>query len=189
MPFSGPDHCVGLMVHDDGDVLVSFLVAGFIDADVDKVIQPDRSFRLDFIQSTGNTAAHGLPVNAHVLSYCIPRKVDCKPSNRQVKVLCEVASRICPWYVSDDAAMLRTLDALGLTLNLNEDASKVETTPYSNVLGRTAILGAFLPTKGAAILVLLIRPRLYPEVLHTSSIGIIFSGLDHCVLDIQQIFD
>ena len=85
--------------------------------------------------------------------------------------------------------MLRTLDALGLTLNLNEDASKVETTPYSNVLGRTAILGVFLPTKGAAILVLLIRPRLYPEVLHTSSIGIIFSALDHCVLDIQQIFD
>ena len=158
MSFSGPDHRVGLMVHDDGDVLVSFLVAGFVDADVDKVIQPDRSFRLDFIQSTGNTAAHGLPVNAHVLSYCIPRKVDCKPSNRQVKVLCEVASRICPWYVSDDAAMLRTLDALGLTLNFNEDTSKVETTPYSNVLGRTAILGAFLPTKGAAILVLLAVP-------------------------------
>ena len=85
--------------------------------------------------------------------------------------------------------MLRTLDALGLTHNLNEDASKVETTPYSNVLGRTAIFGAFLPAKGATILVLLIRPRLYPEVLHTSSSGIIFSGLDHCVLDIQQILE
>ena len=85
--------------------------------------------------------------------------------------------------------MLRTLDALGLTFNLNEDASKVETTPYSNVLGRTAILGTLLPAKGAATLVLLIWPCLYPKMLHTSSIGIIFSGLDHCVLDIQQIFD
>ena len=147
--------------------------------------------KVNFMQIDPMTFTEFLQANGdeNVLSYCIPRKVDCKPSNRQVKVLCEVASRICPWYISDDAAMLRTLDALGLTLNLNEDASKVETTPYSNVLGRTAILGAFLPTKGAAILVLLIRPRLYPEVLHTSSIGIIFSGLDHCVLDIQQILD
>ena len=39
MILCGPDDSVGVMVDDNSDVFVAFLIAGLIDADVDKVIQ------------------------------------------------------------------------------------------------------------------------------------------------------
>ena len=37
---SHPDHGIGVVVNDDGDVLMPLAVAGLIDTDADKAIQP-----------------------------------------------------------------------------------------------------------------------------------------------------
>ena len=41
---SHPDNCIGVVVNDDGDVLMPLVVAGLIDTDADKAIQPSGTF-------------------------------------------------------------------------------------------------------------------------------------------------
>ena len=47
MPLGGPDDCVGIVVDNDSDVLVTLPVTGLVDTDVDKVIKASGTLRLD----------------------------------------------------------------------------------------------------------------------------------------------
>jgi hypothetical protein len=49
MPLSSPYNRVGVVVDNDRDVLVSFLVAGFVNADVYKIIKALGTLRLNDI--------------------------------------------------------------------------------------------------------------------------------------------
>ena len=55
------------MIHDNSDILMTFAVAGLINADVDKPVQPMTAFRLKIVRRPGNTVSYGLPVNTHVV--------------------------------------------------------------------------------------------------------------------------
>ena len=44
MAVSHPDNGIGVVVNDDGDVLMPLVVAGLIDTDADKAIQPSGTF-------------------------------------------------------------------------------------------------------------------------------------------------
>lgn len=64
MPYpSCPDDGVGVMVGDDGDVLVALAVTGFIDADADEPVEAPRRIRLQILKGSGDAAADGLPVD------------------------------------------------------------------------------------------------------------------------------
>ena len=67
VPFVRPDDGVGVMVDDDGDVLVAFAVAGFIDADADEPVEASRRIRLQILKGSRDAAADGLPVDQEKL--------------------------------------------------------------------------------------------------------------------------
>ena len=67
MTGSSPDNSIGIMIHNDGNVLVPLLVACLVYADAYKIVQPAASVRFNLIECTGYAVPHGLPVNTHVL--------------------------------------------------------------------------------------------------------------------------
>ena len=108
MSLGCPYNRVGIVVDNNGDVLVALPVTGFINTDVDKVIKVSGTFRLDFVQGPVNAPADGLPVDPHVFGDSTPRQVDGEPSNCQVEIFCKAAPRISPGNVCNKNPMLRT---------------------------------------------------------------------------------
>ena len=65
MAISHPDNGIGIVVYDDSDVLMSLSVAGLINTDAEKVVQPPGALRLKVMQASGDAASYRLPVDAH----------------------------------------------------------------------------------------------------------------------------
>ena len=62
----GLDYRVGIMIDNNGDVLMAFLIAGLIDADVDQPVKADVDIQFDIVMSPGDAAPNGLPIDTHV---------------------------------------------------------------------------------------------------------------------------
>ena len=60
MTVADPYNGVGIVVHNNSDVLVAFTVASLINADVNQPIQTFCTFRFEVVKAPGNTAAHCL---------------------------------------------------------------------------------------------------------------------------------
>ena len=85
---SHPDNGIGVVVNDDGDVLMPLVVAGFIDTDADKAIQPSGTFRFKVMQTSGDTTSDCLPVDAHEVCHGASGQVFREPGDGQVKLFC-----------------------------------------------------------------------------------------------------
>ncbi len=66
MALRRPYNGIGVVVDDDCDVLMAFLIAGFVNADIYKSVQPSGAFRFDIVQGTVDASSYGLPVDAHI---------------------------------------------------------------------------------------------------------------------------
>ena len=84
-----PDNPVGVMVNDDGDVIVPFGIARLIHADMPEAVEPLAGVRLQNILCTVHAAAHGFPVDAHDLGYCSLGGFAGQPRRLHIKVLRE----------------------------------------------------------------------------------------------------
>ena len=60
------DNCIGILIYDYRDVLVSLPVTSLIDTDIRQSVQTPGSFRLQVSQSSGHAISNGLPVDPHV---------------------------------------------------------------------------------------------------------------------------
>lgn len=96
---------VGVVVDNDRDVLVAFLIAGLVNADVYKAVKPAGTFGFNVIEGAVDAPADGFPVDTHVLGDSASGKIYRKPPDLEVKDLREAGSRICPWDVSDKDAL------------------------------------------------------------------------------------
>ena len=67
MPLCCPDNGICIVVNDNRNVLVTFLIAGLINANVYKVIKSSGALRFNVIQSSVYTTPNCFPVDAHIL--------------------------------------------------------------------------------------------------------------------------
>ena len=125
IPLRCPDNGIGIVVDDDSDILVSFLIAGLVDADIHKVIEPSGTLRFDLVERPADTAPDSLSVDAHVLRDSTAGKVDSKPTDHQVKVAGEAAFRICPRDMGSHDPVLRTFDTVRPALYPDERGTPV----------------------------------------------------------------
>lgn len=108
MPYpSCPDDGVGVMVGDDGDVLVALAVTGLIDADADEPVEAPRRIRLQIPKGSGDAAADGLPVDQEEIGDGGARKMRGEPSRGAVEGGSEAGIVIGPGNRGDDYAVLR----------------------------------------------------------------------------------
>ena len=123
MTRSRPDNGVGIVVQNDGDVLVPLLVAGLVNAYAYKTVQPTASVRFDFVECTGYAVAYGLPINAHVFRNRALGKISGKPSHHKVEILGKPAAGIGPGNICHNTAVFGAFDALGITPEMDEYGS------------------------------------------------------------------
>ena len=127
---SYPDHDIGVVVNNDGDVLMPLAVAGLIDTDADKAIQPSGTFRFKVLQTSEDTSSDCLPVDAHEVRHGASGQIFREPSDGQVKLFCKAASRISPRNCSRDNTILRTAGSVSRAFNLYQNAAPVQFSPH-----------------------------------------------------------
>ena len=188
MPLRRPYDCVRVMVDDDRDVLVAFLIAGLVNADIHKPVQSAGAFRLNHVQSAVDASAGRFPIDAHVLGDGASREICRKPPGREVKVFRKSAAGISPWDIGNIYPVFRAVDAVCPVFHLHEDAARIHPPPCTGD-GRMFILyRAGLMAKRAVILMPFIWSCLDADMLHTISIRVKVAVFDNSVLDIQDIF-
>lgn len=133
-----PDHGVGIVVDNDCDVLVSFLVAGFIDVDVHEPVKTSGSFRFKVIKGSGDTLSDRFPVNAHVVGESTSGKIFSQPCNGHIELLGEEAVRVSLRNGSGYCAMFRAVNSLRLGFNFHKDPSEIQSPPSVSTLERLA---------------------------------------------------
>ena len=148
-------------------------------------VQPSGTFRLNVIQCAVDTPADCFPVDAHVLRHSTSGEISRKPADREIKVFCKAAARICPWNISDKDAMDRALDTVCMTLHLNKRPSPVKSSPYTGSTALGIITRTGLMTEWTVIFVPLIGTGLNPDVVHSIFIGIKITASYNCGLDIE----
>ena len=52
VPVGDQDNRIGIMIYDNRDVLVAFLIAGLVDADIHQSVQASGPFRFQIVQSS-----------------------------------------------------------------------------------------------------------------------------------------
>lgn len=72
------------MIHNDGDVLMTLTIAGLVDTDVDKIVQPFRWVGFYVLPGSGDTSADSLPVDPQVFGNSTAVQVPGHPCSRQV---------------------------------------------------------------------------------------------------------
>ena len=187
VPLGCPDNGIGIVIDDNGDVLVAFPVAGLINTDVDKVIKAPGTLRFDLIQCPVDTSADSLPINPHVFGDGAARQVDGEPSDSQVEVFRKAAPRISPGNVCNEDAVLRTQDTVRAVLDLDQRPSPVESAPGTGQAGLDIIWPAPLMAEGAIILMPLVRARMDPKMVHPVGILIKIVSSHNCGLDAEQL--
>ena len=81
MTVANPYDSVGIVVHNNSDVLVAFAVAGLIDADVNQPIQTLCMLRFEIVKAPGNAAAYCLSVDTHVVCHGASGQIFGQPGN------------------------------------------------------------------------------------------------------------
>lgn len=69
MTVADPYNSVGIVVHNNSDVLVTFAVAGLIDADVNQPIQTFCTLRFEIVKAPGNTSICPLSASRYACSW------------------------------------------------------------------------------------------------------------------------
>jgi hypothetical protein len=172
------------VVDDDCDVLVTFLIAGLVNADIYEVVKPSGTLRFYVIQRPVDAPADRFPVNAHILRDSTSGKIYRKPSDSEVKILCKAAAGISPRDISHKHSVFRAFNAVGMTLYLNKGAAPVKPSPYTWKTALGIIILTALMAEGAVILMPPVRPCLDPDMGNAILIGIAASTFYHCTLDI-----
>ena len=173
------------MVDDDRDVLVSFLIAGLVNADIYEVVRPSGTLRLNVVQCPVDAPSHRLPVDAHVLGYGTSGKICRKPSDREVKVLCKAAARICPWDICRYDTVFRTIDAVGMPDYLNNGSTPVKGSPAAGSFNGLVVVITMLMAKRTIILVPCVGTGIDLYVVHPISIRIKILSCNNCLVDIE----
>lgn len=186
MTVANPYNSVGIVVHNNSDVLVAFAVAGLIDADVNQPIQTLCTLWFEIVKAPGNAAAYCLPVDTHVVCHGASGHVFDQPGNSKIKVSGKAASRVCPRNSRCYNTMLRAMYPMGIRFNFNEDPAEVQTAPYFPVLHRAVIARAASAAERTVIPVPCTGTGLDPEVNDTILIRVEIVGFYNGVLDIEQ---
>ena len=188
MSLSSPDDRVGVVVDDDGDILVTLLVAGLIYAYVYKIVKTPGTFRLNDIQRAMYAPANGLPVYPHVLGYDTTRQIYRKPTYSKVKVLRKAAVRIRPRDVSYDDSVFRTLDTVCVIGYLHESASPIQPSPCARLRVLLVITFTTLFAKRTVIFMPAVGAGMDPDVVYTILIRVKVASFYDSTLDIEQFF-
>ena len=109
------------------------LIAGLIDADMNKAVQPFGTLWLKIMQAPGNAVSNGLPVNAHEVCHSAPGQIFRKPGDCKVEILGKAASRVGPWNCGCYNTMFRTYNTVGLAFDLDQHGAPIQSTPHFGV--------------------------------------------------------
>ena len=126
---AGPDDGVGIVIHNDRYVLMSFPIAGLVNADVDKVIQPFRMVRLNALPSSGDASSDCLPVDPQVFSNGAAAEVPGHPGGGQIEALRKAGIVERPRNCGDQDAMLRAVDSLSAGFDIHQNTGEIQRSP------------------------------------------------------------
>jgi len=125
VPLCRPYNGIGVMVDDDRDVLMAFLITGLVNADIYKIVQPPGTFRINVVQGTADTPSYGLPVNAHIFGHGVAWEISCRPWDGKVEVLRISAVWVCPRNICNQNAVEGTLNAVGIAFHFDKHTAPV----------------------------------------------------------------
>ena len=117
------------MVDDDSDVLMPPLIAGFIDADLVKIIQTALDVRFEILPCPADAAAYRFPVNPHVVGNGTSVELSCHPGNGHIKPLGEAGARISPGNILAYNTMNGAFNTVPLHSQIDQNPAKVEIPP------------------------------------------------------------
>lgn len=181
-----PDNRIGIVVHYDGNVLVTLTIACLIDSDVDKVVQPFTWIRLNVFAGSCDAAGNGLPVDPEVLGYGAAAEILSHPGGSQIKALGESGIVERPWNGSNQNAVLRTSDPLGIRIDVHQDAGKVEGSPGPDNTG-SVIDRAMSAADRTAVRLPIFGTHTDCELLYSMCINRKIGALNNCTLDVKDV--
>ena len=173
------------MIDDDSYVFVPFLITGLIDTDIYKVVEPAGTFRFYIIQGAVNASADGLPVDAHVFGYNTTWQINGKPSDVKIKIFGKATAGVCPWYISNKYAVIRTLYAMGIIGDLDKHCTPIQSSPCAWLRILLVVSPAPFMADGAIVGMPYIRSGVDADVINTIIIRVEFCVFYNCILDIE----
>ena len=151
-PYDG----VCIVVHDDGHILVPFLIACFVNSDVDKVFKAIRSFSFKFCIDSADYLTYGVPFNTYEFGYEFLGAEYTTPGysvfkSRTKPRFVTSPRNICSYYTMFRAAYTRSFGD-----NICLRSAYVKATPLA-CSAAVVILGRFFPANSATVLTFSIR--------------------------------
>ena len=185
MPLGCPNYGARVVVDDDGNVLVPFLVAGFVYADIHEAVKPFGAIRFDDVQRAVDASADGLPVNPHIFGNGTLWQGHGEPADREVEILCEATVGICPRYISHQHAMFGASNSVGYGFHFDDNALPVQTSPDTRCLALAVVSRASPVTDGAVVLMPQAWADGNSDAFRTVSVCISVHVFDDTVLDTE----
>ena len=165
---------------------MTLTIACLIDSDVDKVVQPFAWIRLNVFAGSCDATANGLPVDPEVLGYSAAAEILSHPGGSQVKALGESGIVERPWNGSNQNAVLRTSDPLGIRIDVHQDTGKVEGSPGPDNTG-SVIDRAMSAADRTAVGLLIFGTHTDCELLYSMCINRKIGALNNCTLDVKDV--
>ena len=184
VPLRRPHDRVCIVVDDDRDVLVTFLIAGLVDADIHEIVKPSGTLRLNVVQCPVHAPSDRFPVDAHILGYGASGQICREPSDREVKVLCKAVAQVCPRDIGDKDTMNGTFNAMCPAFDLHQRPSPVKPSPYPGEAALGIITLTTPMAERTVILMSPVRSGFDPDMSNSILIGVEISTFYHCTLDI-----
>lgn len=154
---ASPHDGVRLVVHDDGDVLVSLAVAGLVDADANKPVEALAGVRLEVLVRAMDATSDGVPLDAHVRGNGALAQLEGHPRHHHVERLRELRAREGPRHAGGMNAVLGAEDARQAVAKVDENAVVVQGTPQTRLRLRMVVSGATFSADGAEMLLPFVR--------------------------------
>ena len=173
------------MVDDDRNILVTFLVAGLVNANIHESVNPPGNLRFNVVHGPVDAPSDRFPVNTHIFRDSASGQVCCKPSHSKVEVLCKAATGISPWDICDKHAMFGAFNAVRVIRYFNESTTPVQPTPDTWMRVLLVVPSASLMAERAVILVPYIRPGMDANMVNALLICIEICSFYNCRLDIE----
>ena len=149
---------------------------------------PLRLLRLDLIQCTADTSAHGSPVDPHVLRHCASRKIYGQPAYSKIEVFGESAVMIRPGHSCYQNTVFRAFHSMSVGLDLDECSAPVQPALLAGQYGLRIILRTASAANRAVIFMPAVWSGMYSQVVDPILIGIKVMASYDCALDIEQLF-
>ena len=184
----GPDDGVRVMVDDHRDVRMALAVAGLVDADVGKPVQPPLRVRLQIVPDELHKAPDRLPVNLQPFRDLLLAESALEHPRRGIgEVGREACARPGPWNGGGEDAVLGAADPGDRCDEIYGRGPEVHAAPGAPVAGMV-VDGAFPAACRTSPAIPPVRTDTHPQGDHFVVARGEVDIFDNCPLDVQELF-